>query len=354
MWLYGQGFPKSLDVSKAIDKYLGAKREQVAPRSVIAHQRSIGNTRPYMSDPNHQTDSDVPATQQPAAWDGWGTALKPAHEPIVVARKPLISTVADNVLSFGTGALNIGACRVGDDPIPSNKLEQWSGFGELKRPDYTQTMHEGRWPANVIHDRSEEVLAGFPDAPGQLANVSYGDGCKTSNVFGAMKRGNELGAEKVYSDSGATTFALKPGARRLDRGSAARFFYCAKANKIDRNEGCEGIEPRFSPTMGNGIGGKEHDPETATPKLNHRPTVKPTELMRYLCRLVTPPGGIVLDPFMGSGSTGKAAMLEGFDFIGIDMNQEYVALSGLRIGFVTQRQQQVPCGDDNKKGDSSM
>jgi len=252
-WVYGSGFPKSLDVSKAIDKAAGAEREVIGSYKATGTARNskhIG-AKTHAAIGEYERDVDcifqtAPATDAARQWSGWGTALKPAMEPITVARKPLVGTVAANVLEHGTGALNVEGCRVG-----------------------------GRWPANLIHDGSEEVT-------------------------------------ELLSDS-------------------ARFFYCAKASKRDRDEGLEGFEARFSPTMGNGIGGKEHDPETATPKRNHHPTVKPTDLMRYLCRLVTPPEGIVLDPFTGSGSTGKAAIMERLNFIGIEREAEYCEIARARI-----------------------
>lgn len=204
-----------------------------------------------------------------------GTALKPAWEPIVVARKPLVGTVEANWREHGTGALNIDACRVGDAT--------------------------GRWPANLIHDGSDEVLQAFPQAPGQLAPVKFdAEERKTGTVYGAMKRGHEPSANS--ENEGAVGFKMKPGARRIDSGSAARFFYCAKASKTDRGDG------------------------------NNHPTVKPSSLMRYLCRLVTPDGGLVLDPFMGSGSTLKAAELEGFNAIGIELSPEYIDIARRRIG----------------------
>lgn len=192
------------------------------------------------------------------AWSGWGTALKPAHEPICVARKPLRDTVAVNVLAHGTGALNIERCRVGD-----------AG---------------GRWPANVIHDGSEEVLQAFPDAKGQ-----QGDLKETGRPRLSLGRFGDMAPPRAHR------------ARVETETSAARFFYCAKASKADR--GAENIHP----------------------------TVKPTDLMRYLCRLVTPPGGLVLDPFMGSGSTGKAAILEGFRFVGCELQPEYIEIARARI-----------------------
>src|SRR3569623_2617186 len=212
---------------------------------------------------------------------GWGTALKPAHEPIVVARKPLVGTVAENVLQHGTGALNIEGCRVGDEVLPALTAGQ-SKLGAFERGVMVTPERVGRWPAIIIRDGSDEVLAAFPQAPGQLRSVGPEHGAKPSlNVFG---------------DMGARPFTPPRG----DKGSAARFFYCAKASKADRGA-------------------------------NNHQTVKPTELMRYLCRLVTPPGGVVLDPFMGSGSTGKAAVLEGFRCVGIELVDEYCDIARARI-----------------------
>ena len=241
----------------------------------------------------------------PVVSEGLGTALKPAHEPICVARKPLVGTVAANVLEYGTGALNIDASRVEGGIRPLKERNEQYRPENFDLPSGSRSAGDttlGRWPANVIHDGSDEVLDAFPDAPGQLANVSTtAPSEKTSNVYGKMRREGEATAAKRYTEEGSTNFAATPGMRRFDKGSAARFFYCAKASKKDRGEG------------------------------NTHPTVKPTDLMRYLVRLVTPPGGTVLDPFMGSGSTGKAAKLEGFDFIGIDLTPAYVEIARKRI-----------------------
>lgn len=217
-----------------------------------------------------------------------GTALKPAWEPIVVARKPLIGTVEANWRLYGTGALNIDGCRV-DGENPSTTL--------------------GRWPANLIHDGSDEVLAAFPNAPGQMANASSSSSSRnTQNVYGAMTRGNGRGDEPSgdSANDGVVGFKMKPGARRGDAGSAARFFYCAKASKADRNAG-----------LPDGV-------------VNTHPTVKPTALCGYLQRLVTPAGGTTLDMFMGSGSFGYSAKREGFNYIGIDSDPESVAVATLR------------------------
>jgi site-specific DNA-methyltransferase (adenine-specific) len=243
------------------------------------------------------------SSNQDGEWEGWGTALKPAWEPIVVARKPLAGTVAGNLAEWGVGALNIDGCRV---DAPEGKTSGGRGgskgvIGWQPSSGFDINDGKGRWPANVIHDGSDEVLDAFPNAPGQMASTSSSR--KTQNVYGEMRRGNGRENEpSADSDNdGAVGFKMKPGARRLDSGSAARFFYCAKASKKDRGEG------------------------------NVHPTVKPTDLMRYLVRLVTPPNGTVLDPFMGSGSTGRGAVLEGFNFIGIEMSTEYMDIADARI-----------------------
>jgi site-specific DNA-methyltransferase (adenine-specific) len=248
-------------------------------------------------------------------WQGWGTALKPALEPITVARKPLgEKTVASNVLEHGTGAINVDGCRVGtetwtrkggDGSTPYGSKTTWN---TSKTPDIDRTA-TGRWPANLIHDGSDEVVGLFPDV-------------KTGNI----KPHNNAGSS--FQTSNTIT-----GSHKGDSGSAARFFYCAKASKKDRDEGCEGLE-EVKMDIGDerpSGGSWERRGRDVTTRSNHHPTVKPTDLMRYLCRLVTPPQGIVLDPFMGSGSTGKAAVLEGFQFIGIEREGEYLDIATRRI-----------------------
>lgn len=252
-----------------------------------------------------------------------GTALKPALEPITMARKPLIGTVAENVLAHGTGGLNIDGCRVaaeeGGRPLREVAAlrddVQYNGNalagrvdGSLASSRAAGSTELGRWPGNLIHDGSEEVLAAFPQAPGQSGAVTGKEpSSKTRNTFG------------LYNE--------RPEAKpRGDTGSAARFFYCAKASRADRNSGLPDPGPQFA------HGSTLRDAENMTDrKGNHHPTVKPTDLMAYLCRLVTPPHGVVLDPFMGSGSTGKAAMREGFNFIGIEREAEYIAIARARI-----------------------
>ena len=259
-WVYGEGFPKSLDVSKAIDKEAGAEREKVRkPCAATAYSSKAGNMRPWMERAQElgytEVDGDTPSTAAARQWHGWGTALKPALEPIVVARKPLIGTVAENVIAHGTGAINVDGCRVGTtvETWPSSRSRPSDGVNCYTRKMSgnvvgvtveTGIAPSGRWPANLIHDGSEEAV-----------------------------RGSE---------------------------SAARFFYCAKPD--------EGERGRF----------------------NNHPTVKPVALMRYLLRLVTPPGGIVLDPFLGSGTTGVAADQEGFEWVGIERDEHSAEIARRR------------------------
>jgi site-specific DNA-methyltransferase (adenine-specific) len=308
-WITGQGFPKNHNISKAIDQEAGAEREVVGQkiRGDVEKAKTSGVTM-AAADANKNNkdifgygveDMTVPSTNEAKQWDGWGTALKPSMELIVVARKPISErTVASNVLKRGTGGLNIDGCRIEGEAIPINKLEKWSGFGQEVRPDYTPTINtQGRWPANVIHDGSDEVLKAFAVAGNRVSKrIEKPSDCSVegNTSFDSM-RGNR--PARGYDDS----------------GSAARFFYCAKANRTDRDEGCENL-----------------------PNRNGHNTVKPTDLMRYLCRLVTPPNGTILDPFAGSGSTGKAALYEGFNFIGIEGEQEYCAIAKARMQFVME------------------
>lgn len=323
-WVYGSGFPKSLDVSKAIDKAAGAEREFVPVGNAVkrmipgADQNETGswikdNGREY------QPGTSTPATEAAQQWQGWGTALKPALEPITVARKPLIGTVAENVLTHGTGAINVDGCRVegGARPlVTSDRRLENNTYGEgLSGSKSEGKTSLGRWPANLIHDGSQMVLDLFPEAKGAVSNGSKGvTGLVGSNTFAIHPR------------------EQKPG--RGDTGSAARFFYCAKTSKRDRDEGLTNDPQTFVQFQtGNGASGKPSSLSEGrdTQYRNNHPTVKPTDLMRYLCRLVTQPGGTVLDPFMGSGSTGKAAIREGFGFIGVELDNNYFEIAKKRI-----------------------
>jgi site-specific DNA-methyltransferase (adenine-specific) len=326
MWIYGSGFPKSHDVSKGIDKQAGAEREVVGETIKGAQTESTGRYGAW----GDGITPTAPATAEAKQWQGWGTALKPAHEPIVVARKPLIGTVAANVLTYGTGGLNIDGTRVGyqEGEVDFTKQQNQTAtatvkMGGAKPGDSIQMFKEnGRWPANVIHDGSDEVVELFPQA-GNKWKRNYG----VEDYEGKQYAGGSFGGGGY---NGANTYA--------DSGSAARFFYCAKASKRDRNEGLDGFEAQrdHDGRQEGGVGGSNPRNRTNTAKVNHHPTVKPTELMRYLCRLVTPPGGIVLDPFMGSGSTGKAAMYEGFEFVGIELTDEYLPIAKARIEFAIE------------------
>jgi site-specific DNA-methyltransferase (adenine-specific) len=270
-WVYGSGFPKSLDVSKAIDKAAGAEREVVGP----GKWNHVKGSNEVQSDclirPGGKHMDTAPATDAARQWAGWGTALKPALEPITVARKPLSGTVAATVLEHGTGALNVDGCRVGDEVLPK-QVRGTTRMATFQGADGNETLErEGRWPANLIHDGSDE-------ATGLL-------------------------------------------------GEAARFFYSPKADGTDRDEGLTG-----SAAVAGGMSGRrDGSMGSVTMRRNIHPTVKPTDLMQYLCRLVTPPGGTVLDPFMGSGSTGKAAQMEGFRFIGCERDPDYFAIAKARI-----------------------
>ena len=337
MWVYGSGFPKSHNISKGLDK---SENKEVWENNKYGGGNSkceqcgkwmISGSPCQCPKPIVEFKSD--AAKQ---WDGWGTALKPAHEPMVLARKPLIGTVANNVLTHGTGGLNIDGSRVVADGENFDNLKS-RPIGKLntRRNDETDEEFDvrvnespeqlaalaklkelGRWPANFIHDGSDEVVALFP------ANAGGGFG----------KRGASI---SIYGGGKGFTTATGEEVGFGDSGSAARFFYCAKASKRDRTEGLDGFEAKrdHDGRADGGVGGDNPRNRTNNAKLNHHPTVKPTALMQYLVRLVTPPSGIVLDPFMSSGSTGKACAYEGFDFIGIDQSAEYVEIAQARIDF---------------------
>jgi DNA modification methylase len=415
MWVYGSGFPKSLDISKAIDKSDAAEEQRQRRLRFTAWVRSTGLTASQIDDATQtnmgghyttsasqpaimttehldavrhligdvpdwveqearirsvesknfasrevigtktsgiankdegqrhtigaskavEVDITAPATAEAEVWEGWGTALKPAHEPIVLARKPLVGTVAENVLRFGVGGLNIDGCRVAtDEKFVDLPNRAWVNADGLS---YAESNHNhrdgsnavaveklnnlGRWPANLIHDGSDEVLELFPDSKGGAYPAKRGQAVNTAFASGQETEG---------------------GFRKMgDIGSAARFFYCAKANKKDRNEGLDHLTPQRESdrTADNLPGGDNPRNRTNTPRLNHHPTVKPTELMRYLCRLITPPNGVILDPFTGSGSTGKAAILEHFQFIGIEQDPDYITIAQARIQHAEQETQ---------------
>jgi DNA modification methylase len=344
MWLYGSGFPKSLNVGKAIDKAAGAEREVVGEinRDFRTQQRFLRTDSDSMfSGGDRFTTLTAPATPEAEKWEGWGTALKPAHEPIVVARKPLAGTVAANVLEFGTGALNIDGCRISADPEELRKnsepFTKWQRGGSvleqsggLHTPGRVAPMPNlsGRWPANVILDKEAGRLLDEQsgERPGGAYPAQRGAGVATGFGEGLPTEG---------------------GARQMgDTGGASRFFYCPKASKGERNAGLDGFEEKMPRGLGVGDNavGKGRGSRSG-PRANHHPTVKPIELMRYLCRLVTPPGGTVLDPFTGSGTTGCAAVLEGFEFVGVEREAEYAQIAKVRIAWWEKHQAQGDTDD---------
>jgi site-specific DNA-methyltransferase (adenine-specific) len=317
MWIYGSGFPKSMDISKQLDKKAGAEREIIGIKpghEEFANRKTKGDTvfkdgmsgfdRPWMHDEKRKELyhlETAPATDEVKEWSGWGTALKPAHEPIVMARKPLSeNTVADNVLEWGTGGINIDASRISTDETITNHSRSAESsvskgkYGDSSEQETHQTEGQllGRFPANVIFDEEAGRLL---DEQSGVSKSSGGSGDKS---MGALGKNGKYG-----------NYALDVKAANLgglgDVGGASRFFYCPKTSKSDRNEGSNNIHP----------------------------TVKPTDLMAYLIRLVTKKGGVVLDPFMGSGSTGKAAIRGGFDFVGIEREKEYFEIADARIQY---------------------
>jgi site-specific DNA-methyltransferase (adenine-specific) len=325
MWVYGSGFPKSLNISKAIDKQAGAERQVVG--SYETHD--IRNAGLMDRKGSMVVAVTAPATPEAKQWDGWGTALKPAHEPIVLARKPFDGTVANNVLTYGTGALNIDESRVPSTDTMTSEGHFRKGnvvgdertsvaagqFGDGAWVAGTD-LSKGRWPANVIHDGSDEVTELFPDT-----------GKSTGGRIGKKSMGNITNVPAGQYEAGDPGYG--------DSGSASRFFYCAKAGKAERNAGLDKFEVKEMGRNQSSFAGGQiltgSGNIRSNSKLNHHPTVKPITLMRYLVRLVTPPNGVVLDPFAGSGSTLVAATLEGFSSIGIEITEEYIPIIEARI-----------------------
>jgi DNA modification methylase len=284
-WVYGSGFPKSLNIGKAVDKLQGNEREDLGiedPNTKGRYKGIGGFDGVKKNNANEKRDRNL--TKGTSEWEGKGTALKPAHEPICMARKPLAEkTVAENCLKWGTGGINIDESRVGGklegDP---NRFAKTDG-GSFNKFSYSEPVvrNEGRFPANLIHDNSEEVRECFP---------------------------NE--SERFFKS----------------------IIYQAKASKSERNKGCEGLEEKVR--VRQGLAGEHKD----TVSSNSHPTVKPVALMEYLIKMVTPTNGIVLDPFMGSGSTGVACVLNDFEFVGIDLDKDYCEIARARIEGVKETQ----------------
>ena len=283
-WLYGSGFPKSHNIGKAVDKLQGNEREVIGVStgkgySSQQEKNKEQGFRPYKDGLPHEK-ADRTLTKGNSKWEGWGTALKPAHEPIVMARKPFNTSVAENVLTHGTGGINIDECRVGTEKMKWQKRGKSVNYAKTTFKDRTGEVNEGRFPANIIHDGSEEVL-------------------------------------EVFEES-------------------SRFFYCAKASKAERNMGLDDFDKKSNAFMAtnNGTSGKASkgmERFKTQPKANYHPTVKPIKLMEYLVRLVTPKEGIVLEPFAGSGTTLIACKQQGFNYIGIEREQEYCDIAEARL-----------------------
>ena len=328
MHLFGSGFPKSLDVSKAIDDAAGATRPVVGKMSAPnRNNRAITMSDGWRDSP----DLTAPATPAAAQWSGWGTALKPAAEHWILARKPLAGTVAANMQRFGTGGLNIDGCRIG------NKVETWPKT-RAHRPGYlahpnakggdtvgTGAMPSGRWPAHVTLD--EEAAQMLDEQSGVLQSGRLSSSYKIRDRIGQPSKGDERG--RVFGDADPSC------------GGASRFFYTAKPARSEKDAGLDHLPLR--------TGGEATDREEGSAGLNnpragagrgggvrnHHPTVKPIDLMRWLCRLITPPGGVILDLFTGSGTTGVAAIREGFKFIGVEREAEFVDVAVGRLSHAT-------------------
>ena len=362
MWIYGSGFPKSHDIGKNIEKIkvggkanltqVGTKKGLVATNHNDKAKTSNPSGFSYRTNKKGysevatdrtQVNGEIPVYEITNDYKGWGTALKPAHEPIVMARKPFKGTVADNVLEWGTGGINVDGCRVGysdnDDPRISKGYE-WESkaepFGEAKTTQNKEGWNtEGRFPANII----------FDEEAGQLLDEQSGIGKGQKNP--KVQKGSKRYGENQFTNGGMLVKDGWVSSTYNDMGGASRFFYCPKASKKDRNEGLDNFTPKTDRQKGHGLDRicgicgtsmlkpqdcKCEEPDWITPpKLNHHPTVKPTDLMRYLINLITPSNGVVLDPFMGSGSTGKAAVRCGVNFIGIEKEQEYMDIAKARI-----------------------
>jgi site-specific DNA-methyltransferase (adenine-specific) len=303
-WLYGSGFPKSLDVSKALDKRAGAVREVVGVKrgtrgaDGTGHESAMPGKAAGIKQCACNVPITAPATDLARQWSGYGTALKPAHEPVVLARKPLDGTVAANVERHGCGALNVDGCRVGvGNKVPGGgRSRRGHGlvYGNGIAPTGAQPHAAGRWPANVVLD--EEA--------GAMLDEQSGESLSRGGSRGAGGQNGRLGPIGAQPD-------VRPGIG--DSGGASRFFYCAKASRKERELGLVAPDGK---------------------RANGHPTVKPLSLMRWLVRLVTPPGGLVIDPFTGSGTTGMACAAEGMRFLGCEQSEEYAAIARQRIAAV--------------------
>lgn len=346
MWIYGSGFPKSHNIGKAVDKLQGNEREVIGRK--IHSQKGVkaAEERTTIGAGAFGEPREADITKGTSPYEGWGTALKPAHEPIVMARKPLSEkTIVDNVLEWGTGGINIDESRISmssDDekmlnakssknPTSNYKDNITKKYGDYEKDIATPPHQQGRFPANIIFDEEAGKILD------EQSGISKSTGGRSGNKEGVGQNG-------IYGQYNGEVRDENPGIG--DVGGASRFFYCPKTSKTDRNEGLEDFKGKQIGTYnahsadlknygGSSLGaasmsGNNKMPQ---PKQNFHPTVKPTDLMLYLIRMVTPKGGTTLDPFMGSGSTGKAAVRGGFDFVGIEMDEEYMEIATARIQY---------------------
>ena len=359
MWLYGSGFPKSHNIGKSVDKIQNNEREVVGTKNDFALDGRI--RKPDIHKPMNETINsdqeygykqgwDTPVTKGTSEWEGWGTALKPANEPICVARKPISEkTVAANVLKWGTGGINIDGCRVKiegeDDRSAGIRTATFGSTEYVSGGNGTEPYipsEEGRFPANIILDEE--------------AGMALDEQSGTSK---SSKRGAELNKKGYKGDLYTPVDTdYRDDNTYGDKGGASRFFYCAKVSKKERNAGLEDMEEKKkefeTTTRTNKETADKFGCERKGTAKNTHPTVKPINLMAYLCRLVTPPNGIVLDPFMGSGSTGIAARLEGFRFCGMEMNEDYFKIATARIENFESYREFIQPKQNLKNGNTRM
>jgi site-specific DNA-methyltransferase (adenine-specific) len=360
VWMHGQGFPKSLDISKAIDKANGDARQVVGHRDYTSPdiRGNAYNDTKVAGRERLSVPITSAASAASAAWEGWGTALKPACEFWTLARKPLSEgTVAKNVLKWGTGGINVDGCRVNPgEAVPGGgKSKRGNGYNysEGEAPANAQPHMHGRFPANLVLSHApecEESPYVYPDGSTESQCSLWCPVRQLDEQSGTLKAG-----VAVRSRSGGKNFgsdAVKPPLEDMGYpggGGASRFYYCAKVSPSERNAGLEDAPDRVLAISGGAAAaaaaarGESYDNgdssfnKTKVVKNNH-PTLKPLKLMRYLCRLVTPPGGLVLDPFTGSGSTGVAAIQEGFRFVGIEKDEDYAFIAKLRLKHADELQ----------------
>lgn len=402
-WHYGSGFPKSHNIGKAIDKLHGAEREVIGAKIRLGDKKAYKykETEDYvtMGKQYSQRMETAPATDQAKQWDGWGSALKPASEPIVLARKPLEKglSIAENVLKWGTGGINIDGCRVGISRPQTNtnedKFNKWKEQDGVSRQNSNNPdldTNKGRFPANLVMSHHPEceckglkkvgsgkeggnnyegntyVVEGFVPKNSPKANSNYGEetiedwtcheDCPIrimDEQSGISKSNPRTTCDRRTNSTHEYGFKSDAYSPHNDSGGASRFFYCAKASKSERNKGLDGFEEKKGSTnhnsSGRDIGRKQFcqicdkrqgackceqpnfSNENPNKRANSHPTVKPVKLMQYLVRLVTPPNGVVLDPFCGSGTTGIACKLEGFQFVGMEQDAEYCKIAEARI-----------------------